>query len=448
MLCDGRMVCGCADPVRQARPRRRADGVGRRRSGPASAPPALRRDIERRRLEVLRRLPAEAAAREGRARRRSATRRRPAAVAPLHRVHRRLQHLVRPGLLRAGNRHHAHAAGRHARLRPVHAASSTKRGRRSAASTSSTTARRSSTSARIEMCEYIKARFPHIYLYTSTNGLALHRGAGRGGSCARGSTRSPSRSTARRPRATPSTGSAATSPRRSATCGAAADEKRRAGRDVPFINWRYILFTHNDSDEEMTLARDDGGARSASTACAGRSPIIRRTCSRAASCRAAPRLAAIEHEIWDDNNLGNAIPGATPRARIDVSGLAGRACRASPGAGRPVDRSARRVTQPARPARSRRRPPTAGGWSALGAQLCAARRLAHQPRLRARLAARNAAAGVERRRPDDGDGARQAGTLRVEVRPGERGDRLVRGLRLADHDEDACGDLERHSAVA
>src|SRR4029453_5100758 len=26
--------------------------------------------------------------------------------------------------------------------------------------------------------------------------------------------------------------------------------------------------------------------------------------------------AAIRHEIWDDNNLGNAIPGCTPRARI------------------------------------------------------------------------------------------------------------------------------------
>ena len=25
----------------------------------------------------------------------------------------------------------------------------------------------------VEMCEYIKSRFPHIYLFTSTNGLAL-----------------------------------------------------------------------------------------------------------------------------------------------------------------------------------------------------------------------------------------------------------------------------------
>ena len=30
----------------------------------------------------------------------------------------------------------------------------------------------------VEMCEYIKSRFPHIYLYTSTNGLALSEAAG------------------------------------------------------------------------------------------------------------------------------------------------------------------------------------------------------------------------------------------------------------------------------
>src|SRR4029079_5263137 len=35
----------------------------------------------------------------------------------------------------------------------------------------------------------------------------------------------------------------------------------------------------------------------------------------------SPELEAIRHEIWDDNNLGNAIPGATPSARIDVRTL-------------------------------------------------------------------------------------------------------------------------------
>ena len=36
---------------------------------------------------------------------------------------------------------------------------------------------------------------------------------------------------------------------------AMADEKRRAGRDLPCLNWRYILFKWNDSDEEMEDAR-------------------------------------------------------------------------------------------------------------------------------------------------------------------------------------------------
>ena len=49
----------------------------------------------------------------------------------------------------------------------------------------------------------------------------------------------------------------------------------------------------------------------------------------------SPDLEAIRHEIWDDNNLGNAIPGATPRARIDVRTLrARRAARSRGPAGR------------------------------------------------------------------------------------------------------------------
>jgi hypothetical protein len=34
-----------------------------------------------------------------------------------------------------------------------------------------------------------------------------------------------------------------------------------------------------------------------------------------------PAFAAICRETWDNNNLGNAIPGATPLARIDVRAL-------------------------------------------------------------------------------------------------------------------------------
>ena len=34
--------------------------------------------------------------------------------------------------------------------------------------------------------------------------------------------------------------------------------------------------------------------------------------------RGSTEFDAIRRETWDDSNLGNAIPGATPRARIDV----------------------------------------------------------------------------------------------------------------------------------
>ena len=35
----------------------------------------------------------------------------------------------------------------------------------------------------------------------------------------------------------------------------------------------------------------------------------------------AARVDAIRRETWDDSNLGNAIPGATPRARIECAPL-------------------------------------------------------------------------------------------------------------------------------
>jgi hypothetical protein len=33
-------------------------------------------------------------------------------------------------------------------------------------------------------------------------------------------------------------------------------------------------------------------------------------------------FAAIRQQVWDDNNLGNAIPGASPRARIEIRDVA------------------------------------------------------------------------------------------------------------------------------
>jgi hypothetical protein len=168
----------------------------------------------------------------------------------------------------------------------------------------------------IEMCEYIKSRFPHIYLYTSTNGLAFNEDGVR-----RLVHSGIDELTFSIDGATPD--SYATYRQRGdftkaiRNLHAAVGEKQAAGRDLPFINWRYILFRHNDSDEEMELARrmaaDIGVDRLTWELTDHPEDMYSQR-----FLHGRPELDAIRHEIWDDNQLGNAIRGATPRARIDV----------------------------------------------------------------------------------------------------------------------------------
>ena len=170
----------------------------------------------------------------------------------------------------------------------------------------------------IEMCEYIKARFPHIYLYSSTNGLAfkedqvarlVHSGIDEITFSIDGAT--PESYVKYRQRGD--------FHKAIGHLRAAAAAKRAAGRDVPFINWRYILFTHNDSAAEMDRARELAADIGVDRLCWELTDHPEDLFSR----RFLPGtedLRAIRHEIWDANNLGNAIPGATPRAAIQVAG--------------------------------------------------------------------------------------------------------------------------------
>ena len=168
----------------------------------------------------------------------------------------------------------------------------------------------------VEMCEYIKTKYPHIYLYTSTNGLALgeerarrlvHTGIDEVTFSIDGATQeSYSRYRQRGDLA-----------KALAALGAMADEKGRAGRDVPFLNWRYILFKWNDSDEEMALARRIAGETGVDRLCWEITDHPEDAFSQR-FVAGSPDYERIRREIWDDNNLGNAIPGAMPRARIDV----------------------------------------------------------------------------------------------------------------------------------
>jgi len=171
----------------------------------------------------------------------------------------------------------------------------------------------------VEMCEYIKARFPGIYLYTSTNGLALseeqarrlvHSGIDEVTFSIDGATPESYVKYRQRGRFDLAI----------ATLRAMADEKQRARSDVPYLNWRYILFKWNDSDAEMALARQLAQQIGVDRLCWELTDHPEDSYSR----RFVPGshdLEAIRQEIWDDNNLGNAIAGATPRARIDVRTL-------------------------------------------------------------------------------------------------------------------------------
>jgi hypothetical protein len=218
----------------------------------------------------------------------------------------------------------------------------------------------------VEMCEYIKGRYPHVYLYTSTNGLALneekarrlvHSGIDEVTFSIDGAT--PENYVKYRQR-----GDFA---KAIANLSAMVDEKRRSGRDVPFINWRYILFTWNDSDEEMALARRIAAEIGVDRLCWEITDHPENAFSRRFA-PGTPDYARIEHEVWDASGLGNAIPGATPRASIDVRTLLGLPLLARSGRALTVRTRVKNLSTRAFPAQA-----TYGRRLVrLGAQLCSA----------------------------------------------------------------------------
>ncbi len=170
----------------------------------------------------------------------------------------------------------------------------------------------------LDMVEYIKSRHPHVYLYTSTNGLALTEDGAR--RLARSGIDEVTFSidgakhesyVQYRQR-----GDFAKAIR---NLTALVDEKRKNGLDVPFVNWRYILFTHNDSDDEMELARQTAAAIGVDRLSWEITDHPENMFSRR-FMPGTPDFARIQYEVWDRTGLGNAIPGATPRARIEVGG--------------------------------------------------------------------------------------------------------------------------------
>ena len=221
----------------------------------------------------------------------------------------------------------------------------------------------------IEMCEHIKRSFPHIYLYTSTNGLAFNEEQVR--RLVRSGidevTFSIDGATAESYAIYRRRGDFAKAIR---NLRAAADEKRATGSDLPFINWRYILFTHNDSDAEMAQARAMAAEHRR------RSPLLgAHRPSRGHVL--APLRAGISRAGGDQTgSLGRQQPWQRDPGRHSQRGdrspaggrLASAVGRISNAAGDgppgPPGADCRNSAGISRPAPSRRKRATAGAWSA------------------------------------------------------------------------------------
>ena len=126
----------------------------------------------------------------------------------------------------------------------------------------------------VEMCEYIKRRWPHIYQYTSTNGLAfaealarllVHTGIDEVTFSLDGAIPENYLKYLRRWNFEVALRNLA----------AMADERQSSGCDVSFLNWRYIL-SSGTTRMKKWISPDSVPRNLALTASPGRSQTIRR----------------------------------------------------------------------------------------------------------------------------------------------------------------------------
>lgn len=169
----------------------------------------------------------------------------------------------------------------------------------------------------VAMIQYLKERFPHIYLYTSTNGLLLNE------------EKIQDIIQAELDEITFSVDGADQKTYSRYRRGGDFSKvvkimktfvklRNQSGRKIPFINWRYILFRWNDSQAQMERARN----------IAVQAGVDRLTWEitdhphDAYSKKYQPgaRLwRKVYYEIWDTSNIVTAIPGKKYQAIIKLN---------------------------------------------------------------------------------------------------------------------------------
>jgi len=168
----------------------------------------------------------------------------------------------------------------------------------------------------VEMIEYIKQKYPHIYLYTTTNGLLLDeekikRIVNSGLDEFTFSVDGPDQETYVRYR------QLGDFEKVLKIMSRFVKERNQLGREVPFINWRYILFKWNDSRGKMKKAKK----------LASKIGVDRLTWEITDHPQEAisekyqigtRHWRKIYHEIWDTSQIGNAIKDKRFLAKIKV----------------------------------------------------------------------------------------------------------------------------------
>jgi hypothetical protein len=167
-----------------------------------------------------------------------------------------------------------------------------------------------------DMIRYIKEKYRQVYLYTSTNGLMLNKDTIKaivesGLDEITFSVDGADQETYSRYR------QGGDFTKALEIMSQLVKERNRLGREVPFINWRYILFKWNDSPSQMNRAKK----------LAAKIGVDRFTWEitnhppEALSEKyqiGTPSWKKIYHEIWDSSQIGNAIKNKRFIAGIKV----------------------------------------------------------------------------------------------------------------------------------
>jgi len=170
----------------------------------------------------------------------------------------------------------------------------------------------------VDMLEYVKAKYPHIYCYTSTNGLLLnkektHRLVELGMDEITFSVDGPDQETYEKYRR------GGKFDRVMDNMKQLLEERNRRGKEYPIVNWRYILFSWNDSDKKMNQTR-----RMAKKI--GVDRLVWEITDHPEEAKSekyqigTPGWKKIYHEIWDTNSLASAIRNKRYLAKLRVTG--------------------------------------------------------------------------------------------------------------------------------